>query len=91
MKSSDKEIDEILEWHFFLSFNLYDNELEHKALCSVFKNTKYEEEWEEFWARINTGKRATVPHYFKKYDYTSGFECALLRLLIVEEFKASLK
>lgn len=81
----DKEIDRILRKRFFL----YDDVFLHNGLCGVFFYPRYSFLWKEYWKKINNrkhsylcmylGLRVNVPYYEEK--------SALLRLLIVEDFK----
>jgi hypothetical protein len=76
-----KEIDQLVGTNFFLS---KDNYLT-KPLCNLFKPLSFRGLWLRFWGEVNTKKHIFTHWYFKEfYEFE---ELALLRLLIVEDFK----
>lgn len=83
MKSS-KAIDKMLKYYFFHS-NLSDSFC-HNYLCCIFNNSPYASMWDRFWMEINTQEYTFMYEYLKKKDLNTE-KAALLRLLIVEDFK----
>jgi hypothetical protein len=83
-----KQIDQIISDYFFLDVDDVDLEFTHYNLCKVFNRTLYENSWERFWFKINTRNYIYMSDYLKQ---STPPEAALLRLLVVEDFKKYVK
>jgi len=84
----DKEIDNILNQWFFEDYRELEC-FQHQYLCYVFNKTGFDREWKQYWNIINTRGHSLMSKYI---NFAATHEkCALLRLLVVEDFKRYLK
>lgn len=70
--------------------------LRHSGLCVMFFGTCYEYKFRYFWQQVNNEGQFVASDYIdgyfhKRYRLNSQFPSALLRLLLLEEFKHWLK
>jgi len=82
MRIASYEIDKIVQSKFFHRDDLFY----HEFLCILFRGTEYESRFNKFWKQINTRNYYVMSDYLDANHYWDQ-ESALLRLLIVEDFK----
>lgn len=86
-----KEFDECVERLFFLYTDT--NNLSTFYLCILFRctidNSGIRSEWDSYWGEVNTRRYRVLPFYFAK-KHRSPETNALLRLLVIEDFKKHL-
>lgn len=60
-----------------------------RGLCFIFKESPLENDWNEYWKKINTKKKLSMADYLD-HDYfdheCNSFEVGLLRLLTLHFF-----
>jgi hypothetical protein len=86
MTLTKRNVDKIIKRRFF--YYRKAGNLGHNFLCKAFKG-RTGDTWEGFWNEINNKNKATIGCYLR--ISATDFEHALLRLLIVEEFKKRLR
>jgi hypothetical protein len=85
MSKHSKSIDRILKRKFFLKYS--SDEFMHNFLCEVFQRTKYQKHWNVYWKKINTNRYTRIDYYLPSMYVFNCEYTALLRLLVVEDFK----
>jgi hypothetical protein len=82
---------ELIEWidrciqERFFRYEGDSESIYHNNLCLVLGLSFVRSSWLDYWYKINNEHRALVTSYFN-HDWLTE-EAALLRLLIVEDFK----
>ena len=90
-----KEIDRVMRDRFFFGSGYRRDAVDrHEALCFVFDvndvSVELAELWQTYWRKANI-KHALVIDYYLRIDGCNQESVALLRLLIVEDFKEWVK
>lgn len=85
-KQIDLEIDELVKDRFFYN----ETDFNHKVLCHLFSDGKFEELWKEYWNKFNRNIYGYINYYIHWDDFYDDNYLeinALTRLMVIEDFK----